>query len=355
MREVIEMGIPIHTASSIGSLTTLAGPVIEFVRAEVQRKKTEIEVGYQAIQSRRDPTYIGLGLKTTIRSDQGEKSEGLASDMELRFDIVSVPLDDTTPTVINHPTPALNVKSDLRSYNQDGEQDWLIGGAMQDTRLRSIEADVSWNPDGWNANVVLNDAVWNGNIDWSNGLPFSMNLSSQTAILDLGIGELIQSTFEARKDQLGLEDNSGTQFLRLLEIIDIATAPSIMDGTLPWSLNESNLNSLIGNPTSYLTPLLQDASGEWLLDRVLNSGHSLFYYLAQRIPSATLITAEHHRAGQIEIYLPLKTETEGARLFIHPEGYIEVVLESILSENLLLTSRWELTLLAWMPKLEPIT
>ena len=109
------MGIPIHTASSIGSLTTLAGPVIELVRAEVQRKKTEIEVGYQAIQSRRDPTYIGLGLKTTIRSDQGEKSEGLANDMELRFDIVSVPLDDTTPTVINHPTPALNVKSDLRS------------------------------------------------------------------------------------------------------------------------------------------------------------------------------------------------------------------------------------------------
>ena len=36
------MGIPIHTASSIGSLTTLAGPVIELVRAEVQRKKKRL-------------------------------------------------------------------------------------------------------------------------------------------------------------------------------------------------------------------------------------------------------------------------------------------------------------------------
>ena len=143
MEVVFEMGIPIHTASSIGSLTTLAGPVIELVRAEVQRKKKEIEEGHQAIQSRSDPTYIGMGLRTQILSDKGEKSEGLASDIELRFDILGVPLDETTPTVINHPTPALNVKSDLRCYNQDGEQDWLIGGAMEDTRLRSIEADVT--------------------------------------------------------------------------------------------------------------------------------------------------------------------------------------------------------------------
>ena len=148
MEEVFEMGIPIHTASSIGSLTTLAGPVIELVRAEVQRKKKEIVEGHQAIQSRSDPTYIGMGLRTQILSDKGKKSEGLASDIELRFDILSVPLDETAPTVINHPTPALNVKY-LRCYNQDGEQDWLIGGAMEDTRLRSIEADVSWNSDGW--------------------------------------------------------------------------------------------------------------------------------------------------------------------------------------------------------------
>ena len=48
---------------------------------------------------------------------------------------------------------------------------------MEDTRLRSIEADVTWNSDGWGANLVLDDALWNSNIDWSNGLPFSMNLS----------------------------------------------------------------------------------------------------------------------------------------------------------------------------------
>ena len=100
-----------------------------------------------------------------------------------------------------------------------------------------------------------------------------------------------------------------------------------MDGTLPWSLNESNLTSLITNPTAYLTPLLQNASGEWLLDRVLDSGQSLFYYLAQRIPSATLLPTDHHRAGQIEIFIPLKTDMEGARIYVHPEGYVEVVLE----------------------------
>ena len=65
--------------------------------------------GHQAIQSRSDPTYIGMGLRTQILSDKGKKSEGLASDIELRFDILSVPLDETAPTVINHPTPALNV------------------------------------------------------------------------------------------------------------------------------------------------------------------------------------------------------------------------------------------------------
>ena len=42
--EVTEMGIPIHTASSIGSLTTLAGPVIELVRAEVQRKRRRLKL-----------------------------------------------------------------------------------------------------------------------------------------------------------------------------------------------------------------------------------------------------------------------------------------------------------------------
>ena len=53
-------------------------------------------------------------------------------------------------------------------------------------------------------------------------------------------------------------------------MIGVCSPPNVFDGTLPWTVNESNLNSLASDPEAYLTPLLTDANGDWKLIKIFS-------------------------------------------------------------------------------------
>ena len=86
-----------------------------------------------------------------------EGSAGYASDLAIRLDLINLEITETSsePEIV---TPAIHLSTNLRVYDSQGEQDWLHGGPLQANRLRSIDADLFWNRDGWDANLILNDS-----------------------------------------------------------------------------------------------------------------------------------------------------------------------------------------------------
>ena len=91
------------------------------------------------------------------------------------------------------------MKTDLRVYDLDGEQDWLLGGPLEQDRLRSMETRLSWNRDGWNADLILEDAAKDGVVDWAANIPGRMNLSSSKPNIDWGLEKPSQRCWKNEK------------------------------------------------------------------------------------------------------------------------------------------------------------
>jgi hypothetical protein len=317
------MAIPIHTAGSIATMTTLSGPIIQLVRNEVQRKKDEILGNLANINARPAPTHIGMGLRVSMDDTHVPGEEGMASDFDVRFDMLTMPIDGNNSAPA-HPTPAVHVKTDLRAYDRDGEPEWLVGAPLEDTRLRSIEAELHWNETGWDADITLNDAVWQGAIDWTGPTPGRMNLSSHNANTDLGFGSLLDEMLVQRK--VNLQTGDGDAFMRLFELLDVAQAP--LTNADNWVVKSNNFSTLCTNPTQYLAPILQGPNGNWKLDKILSNvtgqENTIFKILSERFLTAEYIEDSNHpRYGQLALTVPLRATLEGATVYVHPDGKIE--------------------------------
>ena len=152
-----------------------------------------------------------------------------------------------------------------------------------------------------------------------------MTLSTSDSNVDLGFGELISSMLEYRESELLLPESSGSLFLKSMELIEIVEPPNLGTGKMCWTVNESNMYSLISNTQSYLNPILSDANGDWNLSKPLSSGNSFLEFFSLRIPNANYYTeSAHPRFGQIELKLPLRKLVGGGSIFLHPNGYVEL-------------------------------
>ena len=304
-------------------MTTLSGPIIQLVRNEVQRKKDEILGNLANINARPAPTHIGMGLRVSMDDTHVPGEEGMASDFDVRFDMLTMPIDGNNSAPA-HPTPAVHVKTDLRAYDRDGEPEWLVGAPLEDTRLRSIEAELHWNETGWDADITLNDAVWQGAIDWTGPTPGRMNLSSHNTNTDLGFGSLLDEMLVQRK--VNLQTGDGDAFMRLFELLDIAQAP--LTNADNWVVKSNNFSTLCTNPTQYLAPILQGPNGNWKLDKILSNvtgnENTIFKILSERFLTAEYIDDSNHpRFGQLALTVPLRATLEGATVYVHPDGKIE--------------------------------
>ena len=146
---------------------------------------------------------------------------------------------------------------------------------MRKNRLKSMSHGLSWCHNNWSTEITLHDGVKDSVIDWSSTKPGVMTLSTSDSNVDLGFGELISSMLEYRESELLLPESSGSLFLKSMELIEIVEPPNLGTGKMCWTVNESNMYSLISNTQSYLNPILSDANGDWNLSKPLSSGNWL--------------------------------------------------------------------------------
>ena len=319
------MAIPVRAIGTVSSISNLVSPIMQFVREEIDRVKEEITVGTIEVAARQAPTHVGMGLRIQLDSTHKEGNSGFASDFDARLDLLSLPIDPNSSSEPAHPTPAVQMRADLRVYDADGEQDWLYGGPLEPNRLRSMEAKLKWSSDGWDADIILEDAAKDGVVDWSGRVPGRMNLSSSQTNVDLGFGETVLGMLEHRKLDFVQPGCEADAFLRTLEMIEIAVPPSVTDGSEAWTINEINLTTLCQNPTGYLTPMLCDSNGDWNLAQTLQSGQTILAHLCARLPFTEFYdNPDHPRYGQLGVRVPIRSIAEGAKLYLHPHGYLEL-------------------------------
>ena len=334
------MAIPIHTTGSVGAITNLSAPLLQFARDELKRKEMEVAAGNQDIAARRDPAHIGMGVEVKFKSNHVNGDEGYASDFNIRADLLNLAIDPLSGQQPEKPTPAIHVSTNLKYYDENGEQNWLVGGPLESTRLRSVDSMLSWDINGWDAEIKLEDAVWNGNVDWGSKNPCQMKMSSLASNVDSGFGELMAVMLDENNSSFKVEGSESELFIHTLELLNIV-APS--NGNNPYSLLESNIQALCNSPDSYLNQILCDNNGNWNLARSSHTGSTILELVKSRIPQSRLISdSENSRFGQLEINIPLKSLYEGCNLYIHPSGSIEFILRQYpigsarLSSNLLI-------------------
>ena len=323
------MAIPIRAIGTTCSTTNLIGPLMEFARNEVQRIKDEFTTDPTEASFRAAPANVGFGLNVELDSTHAEGMPGYASDLNARLDFLTLPVDDNSPAPA-HPTPAIHLTTDLRVYDMEGEQGWLHGGPLEANRLRSIETTIHWNRNGWDAEIVLNDATHHGIVDWNAEIP-ARQLLSANQVQNYSIPECIQSCLSTHSSgwtQAGIEAQS---FLATLETIGISTQVVDSEGVGVWILNESNLSSLTQDANSYLNAYLTDPNtGDWNLNRLLQStGQTFFGHLCNRISGAELITDTNNpRNGSMCIQVPMRASNEGIMIYVKPDGSIELEVNS---------------------------
>ena len=202
-------------------------------------------------------------------------------------------------------------------------------GPLQANRLRSIDADLFWNRDGWDANLILNDSAHNGVVDWASKIPGLQKLGSQN--INYSLPECLNECLNANSDDWMNAGSEAQSFLSTLEIIDIAKVVNDSNG-IPnsWSVVDTNLTSLTTNANSYLNSILTNPNtGDWDLNRVLSSGNTFFGHLCSRITSAQLITdSSDIRFGSIQMFVPMNATNQGLNVYLKPEGTIEIELQS---------------------------
>ncbi|MGY8703512.1 MAG: hypothetical protein ACKVGY_04185, partial [Candidatus Poseidoniales archaeon] len=306
-------------------------------------------MGDENSSGRADPTHVGVGFDFVLESERPEEEACLTSDTNVRFDFLTFNIDKNSidPPTGEQRTPAVHVSNKLKAYDSDGEQSWLLGYALQEDRLRSMETKIHWNHDGWNADIILEDACYNGFDNPSHEIPGRMSLFNDGG-QDVGFGECVAKMFRQRQSHLADVESPANHYMRTLEGFDLAqNLPSgfklqpggtgsfsegdtitngnggsaevtYWDPDIPlqitnlsgefangdtisgpngswifedyvyeWSFRTTALDTFVNNPDPYLSEFLMD-DGEWDLTQPLFSGNSILEHYSELYPNAKM-------------------------------------------------------------------
>ncbi|MDE0953313.1 MAG: hypothetical protein OR994_01415 [Candidatus Poseidoniales archaeon] len=342
------MAIPITAIATKASESSLVNPLIEFATNEIKRLKI-LSLGDENSSGRADPTHVGVGFDFALESERPEEEACLTSDTNVRFDFLTFNIDKNSidPPTGEQRTPAVHVSNKLKAYDSDGEQSWLLGYALQEDRLRSMETKIHWNHDGWNADIILEDACYNGFDNPSHEIPGRMSLFNDGG-QDVGFGECVAKMFRQRQSHLADVESPANHYMRTLEGFDLAqNLPSgfklqpggtgsfsegdtitngnggsaevtYWDPDIPlqitnlsgefangdtisgpngswifedyvyeWSFQTTALDTFVNNPDPYLSEFLMD-DGEWDLTQPLFSGNSILEHYSELYPNAKM-------------------------------------------------------------------
>ena len=192
------MPIPITTIGTKASQTCISTPLLEFAKTEIERLNTLI-LGDENSSGRNEATHVGIGFDFVMESDRPEETECLVADTKVRFDFLTFNIDENSidPPKNEQRTPAVHISSTLKAYDGDGEESWLQGFALQKNRLRSMETKIHWNHNSWNADIILEDASYDGFSNPNDEVPNRRSLAKDGG-QDVGFGECVSNMF--RKD-----------------------------------------------------------------------------------------------------------------------------------------------------------
>jgi len=337
------MAIPTRSiACSASPSSNLVGPLLEYAKDALDDATTNLSLAASSsVPGRRAPTHVGFGIRFELDSSHGYHQPGFESDLKCRLDIHSIDLTSTT-TEPEHPTPAVHLEMDLRHYDHECQEDWLVGGPLEPTRLRSIECSTSWNKYGLSANATLNDAAFMNVVDWSSEIPGQLEISSSGSLP--GFGECVNAFLTEYSDYQ--HSIAVHNFLSTLEAIGIASCTAPNPGETLWQVNSSALDVFVTDPRSYLESTFTDANGNWDLSAALSSSsNGLFEILSNRIGWAELVTDPNDsRYGALKIQVQLFNGSLPFSVFLKPDFSIDLVMNSLPIGNSSLSAELNLDL-----------
>ena len=216
---------------------------------------------------------------------------------------------------------------------QEGEENYLLGGPGEPTRLRSIDLDVSWHQEfngssGWNSALSLNDAAFMNYVDWNADIPGKLKITN--SVWDAGASEVIDAFLEfySLNDHLSAIDT----FLSGLDIMGLAyptDIPNPISGgqDVRWNLDTTALQTFIQTPRDYIEQLLQDPHGNWDLGQAIPStGLPIGEHIAEFLPNASWNTSVDS-LGQLEINLPIFDISAGVNIILDRYGDLSLGIE----------------------------
>ena len=279
------------------------------------------------------PTHLGVGFRFGLNhtADIGlDYNAQLEVDCRLdllTFELGNSNLDDPRPM------PAIHIESKLTGCDQEGEENYLLGGPGEPTRLRSIDLDVSWHQEfngssGWNSALSLNDAAFMNYVDWNADIPGKLKITN--SVWDAGASEVIDAFLEfySLNDHLSAIDT----FLSGLDIMGLAyptDIPNPISGgqDVRWNLDTTALQTFIQTPRDYIEQLLQDPHGNWDLGQAIPStGLPIGEHIAEFLPNASWNTSVDS-LGQLEINLPIFDISAGVNIILDRYGDLSLGIE----------------------------
>ena len=285
-----------------------------------------------------NPTHLGLGVRFDLSHTGGTMEEpGATLDVGCRIDLLSIELG-SSGAQSPRPMPAVHINANLGRESYDQAEAYLHGGPGKETRLRSVDLDVSWSRDNitggnnWDASLSLNDASFGGYVDWTKPVP---------GCLKIGLNDWDAGALEALDVLLGgysLSEHHQAidTFLSGLHILGLAynvpvDNPSPGEQDIRWFIDQPALTTFIDSTRDYLEGLLQDPHGNWDLGQPLPStGLPIGQHIASFIPHATWNTGTSITSGgQLDIHLPIDIPSSGVHISLDRYGELAVALEPL--------------------------
>ena len=315
------MAVPIMAVGGVASISNLSTPMLELVKEIINDAEEQVTAIENQVAAREEPwreaKHVGLGFRMHLDTTHLDGEGGYASDLDARIDMFALPIieGDTTPPV--NSVPAIEISTDLRYYDEDGEVGWISGGALEANRIRSIDTSLRWDGRDWDCEMILNDASHQGVIDWDSGIPGRISLKEDS---DVGFAECLNHLLSNKGVELD-NDQEATWFLSMLVMMGVATKVPT------WAINPTALTTLQDSTSSHLNALMLDPStGDWDLTRTLpTSGESFFDHLEDRLEgNVNLVNMPGHpKDGALKINIPMNLVPYGLDLYIHPHGVLE--------------------------------
>ena len=207
------------------------------------------------LSGRAEPDSIGYGIGFKIPSDRS--TDGFHLDMELRADIVSLPIDDALDSSANSiETPCIWLGGNL-SKIENSEQSWLYFDSENQTHLRSVDMSIGWGPScGWQVRGDLNDARFDGHRDIFDTTWNQLRLRNGFEIPP-GYYELVNKFLETHT----FDEMSMTVLDYVMKALESIGISSHSGGT--WQIDLPSITTLVNQTEDFFQSMLYSSSVGW--------------------------------------------------------------------------------------------